>query len=385
MAKRFNVSLATVCRAVADLLEKGLIVEVPSINGSRGRHPRSLTPNPHLASLLGLDIQLNGVTAVVTDIMARLLGRASVMCDARSGPAEMLAASRTAAGMALADAGIPWHRIHDLGVGFSGEVDPRMGACTSWLNAPLWKGVPVRSMIENTFKLNVKLGDRGSAVALGQRRMSPEDWVHRNALYVICSDGIGLGIFINGRLYLGAGRVAGEFGHTVIDSQGPRCRCGRMGCIEATAGVVSIIRTIQASLRAGERSELPSSAIRRLTIEEVAIAARNGDPLATGALRRAAAALGTGIVNAVHVLNPSLVVLCGKLAKVAGPEILNATARVFDAECIAAVSKCVEIRLAAPRKDVAAIGCALLAAEGVVERAVQKSLAAGGAPANKSS
>ncbi len=376
MEKRFSISRATVCRAVADLLQKSLIIEVAATNGSRGRHPRSLTPNPHMASLLGLDVQIDGVTAVVTDIMGSPLGRGSVTCDARRGTTEVLAASQSAASLALADARIPRHRIYDVGVGFSGEVDPQTGKCTSWLNAPSWKGLPVRTLFEDTLRLNVKLGDRGTAVALGQRRTSPEDWQHPDALYVICSDGIGLGIFIDGRLYLGAGRVAGEFGHTVIDSQGPRCRCGRIGCIEAIAGVLSIIRSIQGALRAGERSELPLSATRRLTIEEVAVAARNGDPVAAGALHRAAAALATGIVNAVHVLNPSLVVLCGKLARVAGPGILKATKRAFDAECIAAVSKCVEIRLAKPKKDVAAIGCALLAAEAAAERAVRNSLAA---------
>lgn len=370
MAKRFGTSRASLCRAVTELLEKGLIIEVSASNGLRGRHPRLLKPNPSHGYLLGLDMQVNGVTAVITDIMGSPLGRGSISCDARTGTSPVLEASQAAAQMALEDAGIPHRRLRDMGIGFSGEVDPETGACTSWLNAPVWKGVPVRKLYEDTFGLNVKLGDRGSAFALGQRRLSPEDWSHSDALYVICSDGIGLGIFIDGRHYLGARRVAGEFGHTVIDSRGPRCRCGRVGCIEATAGVVSIIRHVQASLRAGERSALPPSATRRLTIDEVAEAARNGDPLASEALHRAAAALGTGIVNAVHVLNPSLVVLCGKLARVAGAEILSAANRAFDKECIAAVSRSVEIRVATPKKDVAAVGCALLAAESAAERAV---------------
>ena len=90
--------------------------------------------------------------------------------------------------------------------------------------------------------------------------------------------------------------------------------------------------------------------------------------MASAALARAARALGIAVANTVQLLNPSLDVLCGQLALLAGPEILEPVRLAVRSHCVETAARRVEIRLARPKKDVSAIGCALLAAEAEAER-----------------
>ena len=179
-----------------------------------------------------------------------------------------------------------------------------------------------------------------------------------------------MGVFLDGRLYRGASNGGGEIGHTAIDPNGPLCRCGNRGCVEAFAGTASILKFVRDALAAGASSSLRAPAGTVLTLRTVVAAAREGDAVALGALQRAAGALGTAVANTVQVLNPSLVVLCGELALAAGPEILEAVSGAVRAQCVETAADRVEIRLARPKKDISATGCALLAAEAEAERAL---------------
>ncbi|HPT27262.1 MAG TPA: hypothetical protein PLZ95_12640, partial [Bryobacteraceae bacterium] len=85
LGQQFGVSPATVSRAVSALVDDGLLIESSVAVATTGRKPQSLGVNPDVAVLLGLDIQLDGVLAVVTDMAGTLLGRGAVSCDAQDG------------------------------------------------------------------------------------------------------------------------------------------------------------------------------------------------------------------------------------------------------------------------------------------------------------
>jgi predicted NBD/HSP70 family sugar kinase len=371
LGQQFDISPATVSRVVSSMVEDGLLVESSADVVSPGRKPQSLRVNPKMAVLLGLDIQLDGVLAVVTDIAGTLLGRGAVRCDAEQGVQAVLRASLQAAETALDDAEVARDCIRHLGVGHSGDLDTQNGICVAWANAPSWKSVPIRARLQETFGLEVTIDDRSRALAVAERRTSPEDWEHLEAMYIVCASGVGMGFFVDGRLYRGASQGGGEIGHTIIDPNGPLCRCGSRGCVEAFSGTVSILQFVRDTLAAGTASSLRGLSARELTLRAIVTAAHRGDAVAAAALERAARALGTAVANIVQVMNPSLVVLCGQLALAAGPELLGAVGAAVRAQCVATAARRVEIRLARPKKDVSAIGCALLAAEAEAERVLK--------------
>jgi predicted NBD/HSP70 family sugar kinase len=377
LRERSGLSEATISRAVTVLLEKELVAEAAPGASRKGRKPQVLQVNPRLANLLGLEIDLDRVTAAVTDMSGALLGRGAVRFDARQGLDRALEASQEAVGRALADAGVSPDQIRHLGVGHPGDLDLDRGVCVSWANAPAWRGVPIRERLRRTFPMDVTIDDHSRALALAERRTSPEDGRHPNAIYLLAGTGIGIGIFIDGRLYRGATRGGGEIGHTLIDPGGPLCQCGNRGCVEAFASIGAVLRYVRESLAGVSSSRirgLLAGDSAEITIEMVAAAARRGDRIAHVALERAATALGLGVANVVQVLNPSLVVVCGRLARFAGEPLVQTIAKVVRQRCVETAVRRLEFRLSPPKKDISAVGCALLAAEAEAQRIVRSRL-----------
>jgi len=359
---------------IALLVEKGLAVETSAGVAAPGRKPHWVQVNPRLATLLGLEVDADRVTAVVTDMSASLLGRGARRCDAHEGLEAVLQGSQEAVCQALADAGVPRRQIKHLGVGHPGDLDLERGLCLFWPNVTGWRNVPLRARLRETFDMEVTVDDRSRAVALAERRSSPEDGRHPNAIYVQVGTGIGMGVFIEGRLFRGATQAGGEIGNVVIDRDGPLCTCGNRGCVEAFATIGTVLRYVRESLAAGASSQMLPADANELTIEMVAAAANRGDSLALAALERAGEALGLGVANAVQILNPSLVVLCGRLARIAGAHLVQPVAETVRQRCVEMASRQVEIRAAPPRKDISAVGCALLAAEAEAQRMVRQRL-----------
>ena len=136
----------------------------------------------------------------------------------------------------------------------------------------------------------------------------------RNAIGITIGTGIGGGIIIDGKLYHGASDCAGEIGHTTIDTEGRRCKCGNYGCLEAYASGPNIALRACEELKAGAESRLPKYVggdLTRITAQTVYQAAHDGDALAIEVVNDTAKFLGAGIANLLNIFNPEVVVVCG--------------------------------------------------------------------------
>ncbi|MBI3791454.1 MAG: ROK family protein, partial [Gemmatimonadetes bacterium] len=135
-----------------------------------------------------------------------------------------------------------------------------------------------------------------------------------NVIGVTIGTGIGGGLILNGQLYHGASDVAGEIGHTTIDSTGRRCGCGNYGCLEAYASGPAIAERARELLAGDEPSSLTAKVegkLDQLTARIVYDAAKEGDFVARIVVRDTARFLGTGIGNLLNIFNPDVVVLAG--------------------------------------------------------------------------
>jgi N-acetylglucosamine repressor len=376
LAQLFNVSAATISRSAGVLLAKKLIVETGATSSSRGRRPTLLQVNPELAYFAGVEIDRDRITAVVTDMAGNLLGRSATAASSRHPVRRTLRDCRAAVRIAVADANRRSCRLARIGVGHTGTLDVENGLCLDWEGVPHWRRVNLRDALRETFDLEITLDDRARAVALAQHLLWPEHRRHRSAIYVQIGSGIGAGIFVNGRMLRGATLAGGELGHTVIDRNGPLCTCGKHGCVEAFASLGAVIRRVRQAFEKGARTVLRAQvkSPSQLTLAMIVSAARQGDALTGAALTEAGEALGIGISNAVQLLNPSLVVLTGKLTTVAGDFLLDAVTRTVRSQSFEAASRGLEIRLAPFRKDAGPVGCALLASMDVAAELVQQAL-----------
>jgi glucokinase len=265
--------------------------------------------------VLGIDIGgTNLVVGSVAEDGSALLAPGSEPTQAEAGATDVLDRLVALAGRAIERTRqeAPGAEILGVGVGAPGPLDTRRGVVLLTPNLG-WVDMPLRQIIHDRLGLPAALDNDANCAVLG------EWWVgaargSRHAIGITIGTGIGGGLILDGRLYHGASDVAGEIGHTTIDTEGRRCKCGNYGCLEAYASGPNIaLRAIEA-LEAGAESRLPSYVagdLRQLTAQTVYQAAQDGDELALEVVNDTAKFLGVGIGNLLNVFNPEVVVVCG--------------------------------------------------------------------------
>jgi glucokinase len=206
----------------------------------------------------------------------------------------------------------PGAEILGVGVGAPGPLDTKRGIVLLTPNLG-WVNMPLRQIIHDRLGLPAALDNDANCAVLG------EWWVGaargaRHAIGITIGTGIGGGLIIDGKLYHGASDVAGEIGHTTIDTEGRRCKCGNYGCLEAYASGPNIALRAVEELEAGAESRLRALVdgdLEKVTAQTVYQAAADGDELALEVVNDTAKFLGVGIGNLLNVYNPEVVVVCG--------------------------------------------------------------------------
>jgi predicted NBD/HSP70 family sugar kinase len=127
-----------------------------------------------------------------------------------------------------------------------------------------------------------------------------------NMVFVSINEGIGCGIFLNGELYRGASGNAGEFGHIIIDTNGPICHCGNIGCWETLASENYIVNRYL---------KLPNSN-KELNKKEVYQLGKNGDKKIIEIFNEAGRNIGIGLVNIINGLSPELLIIGGDVVEI---------------------------------------------------------------------
>jgi len=223
----------------------------------------------------------------------------------------------TAIREALAETG--WTGPTTIGVGAPAPMDMRAGRILGCPNLPHWNGVEVVRELENAFGYPVYLANDATCAAIGELAFGHRA---RDFVYLTWSTGIGGGIVSGGRVAWGTTGQAGEIGHMVLRPDGPLCRCGKQGCLEAIASGVGIARMAQ------ER-------FGQLSAQKVVERAQAGDPVAGDIVTAACQALGQGIAILWELLDPELIVLGGGLTGswgFLGPQVVAAARRMARSE-----------------------------------------------------
>jgi glucokinase len=199
-----------------------------------------------------------------------------------------------------------------VGIGSPGPLDRERGIVIFTPNLG-WRDYPLRDAVSDRVGLPATLDNDANCATVG------EWWCGaakggRHVIGVTIGTGIGGGLILNGQLYHGASDVAGEIGHTTIDSTGRRCKCGNYGCLEAYASGPAIAERAREALNDSEASllrDLVGGDLTRVTARVVYEASTRGDPVAREVVRDTARFLGAGIANLLNIFNPDVVVLAG--------------------------------------------------------------------------
>ena len=199
-----------------------------------------------------------------------------------------------------------------VGVGAPGPLDRDLGVVIVAPNLG-WHNFPLRARVADAVGLTATLDNDANCATVG------EWWAGAakggtNVVGLTIGTGIGGGLILNKQLYHGASDVAGEIGHTTIDSTGRRCKCGNYGCLEAYASGPAIAERAREALTGDGSSilhQLVNGQLERITAATVYEASQRGDDLAREVVRDTARFLGTGIANLLNIFNPDIVVVAG--------------------------------------------------------------------------
>lgn len=312
-AEQTGMTRPTISAVVADLLEEGWIEEIGAGESSGGRPPILLRFSPLARLVLGAELGAGHVRAVLTDLAGKVIHRAKRRVETNDPHVELdrlcAAVQEVLAMRTPEQARIP---IAGLGLGVNGHVDSHAGL---WRYSPHFQveDLDVVKHLSDCLGLDVIVENDARVMAVGERSFGSAKAVE-NLVYIRVGVSIGAGLMIEGKLYGGAHEGAGEIGHTVVFEEGPRCRCGNFGCLEAVANAVAISRRAVNRIQAGHHSVIPklveddlSQVIGTTVIE----AAHAGDTLARETLQEAGRFVGLAVGNVINLFDPDLVVIGG--------------------------------------------------------------------------
>ena len=211
-------------------------------------------------------------------------------------------------------------------------------------NLPCWRNFPLAAEVAQIYRVRVKVDNDANAAGLAETLWG-SGLGYRNVFYVT----IGTAILLDGRIYHGRTGAAAEGGHMSIDYKGPRCGCGKPGCIEVLASGPAIGRRARAKLensRASSLLDLAGGKLDRVTSEMVGAAASAGDLAASEVLRETVELLSFWFGNIVDLLEPDVMIVGGGVASMLKPFLGQIRARL-PACCVN--QRCQEIPLVSAR------------------------------------
>lgn len=206
-----------------------------------------------------------------------------------------------------------------IGIGAAGFIDFRSGSVTFSPNLT-YDDPQIASAVKGRTDLPVVVDNDANVAAWGEAMFGTAAGADHVA-YLTLGTGIGSGFVVSGTLLRGLTGAGAEFGHTVVDPDGPQCNCGLRGCLEQLASGTAIARIATEAVEADPDSSIVSFAgtLEEITAVHVAKAARQYDNTARAVLRRAGIALGIGLSNVVNVFDPEVIVLGGSVVEAGEP------------------------------------------------------------------
>jgi len=366
VASATGLTKATVSTLVDELLAGSLLVEVePAPRTGAGRPAVGLRLAAQGPAGLGLEINVDYLAACVVDLTGAIRLHEIRRADQRGRPPDAVlddvaglaadsVAAATAEGLLVAGTALAVPGLVADGVV---RLAPNLG----WRDVDVLTALLSRSPLASLALTDdtVTVDNEANLAALGELHAWAEAdpaAARASFLYISGEIGVGAGIVLSGRLFRGARGFGGELGHVTIRPDGPHCRCGARGCLEAYANQEALLRDADV-----ESEDLAGDA----AVTRLAALARAGAHPALMALEAAGSALGVAAADVVNLLDVDTVVLGGIYAPLA-PWLTEPMSREISDRVLTAVWAPVTVRPSVLGPSATVVGAA-----GSVVRAIR--------------
>ncbi|MEG0751926.1 MAG: ROK family protein [Oscillospiraceae bacterium] len=342
-------------------IESGL-VKVAGKGVSRGgKRPEVLRVIPEARYFAGVDMSDSCVTCVIIDLKGRSIIKNSAAIDSNdTSQIDVVERSIALLKETISDSHIERSRLFGIGVGVPGITNPETGIASSQslqiydydMGLAFNRVFSVPIFVDNTAKV--------TAIA--------EKWYgsgqnEESFIMLAFGRGIGSAMIVNGDIYRGCHNMSGEVGHTVVNVNGPLCRCGKRGCLEVLASNSAIEKQARGMLRDGFKSsmlEMAGGEIENVTVRVVMEAAEHGDHIALMIAEEAIKYIVVGIENVVSLFDINFIIVTGRIFRKSAWLLNQLTNRLKDTCGRYHGGEEIELVLAGLGNDAAAIGAATL-------------------------
>lgn len=300
VASEVGLNKGTVSSLVNDLLDEHLIYESGPGESSGGRRPVMLLFNEKAGYSIGIDIGVNYLLGVLTDLNGNIHTEKRIAFKNLSYEEIELRLFETIDFLLISTPACP-HGVIGIGVGVPGIVDKDGNI----LLAPNlnWRNINLKEVLEERYNLPIIIENEANAGAYGEKNFGAgKDF--ENVIYVSAGIGIGVGLILNGSLYKGTNGFSGELGHMTIQAGDVKCRCGNEGCWELYASE-------QALMRHAEQLDIPFDL---QDLEGLVSLAESGNEEVVQLFYQTGDYLGIGINNIINIFNPQQVIIGNRLA-----------------------------------------------------------------------
>ncbi len=254
----------------------------------------------------------------------------------------------------ISESSIETDKILGVGISLPGLVDSENGINHTYLN---FKEGSLVELLQQNIGLPIFIENDAKAMALAEFHFGSAR-NKKNVLVMYLDWGIGLGMILDGKLYRGTSGLAGEFAHIPMVENGQLCRCGKLGCLETIASGITILEKAEEGVKEKKTSILlgnHSDDQKFLELKNVILAALNGDQYAIKILDETGKYLGKGISILIQLLNPELIVVCGKLAE-SGELITTPIQQGINTHAMKQISEHTEIKISEFGNEISIFG-----------------------------
>ncbi len=311
IARLAGLSRSTVSEIVNEILPMGIVIECGEGPSQGGRRPIVLEFRDDACTILGVEMGAAHVTVALTDLRGRVLAHAAREHPVRNDPHGTRRLIETLCHECLASPAAAERPLVGVGVAVPCPLDPSHPGRLSEIVIPAWGGRLGLEDLSRRLAAPLMVDNDANLGALAEHWWGVGRGVDDLA-YIKVATGIGSGHVIGGEIYRGATGTAGEIGHISIDPKGKRCICGLQGCLVTLAGSQALV---ERALELG--ADYPGSSLTGLAISvhDIENAALAGDPLALRVATEATEHLGRAVAGMMNLMNPSLVIVGGDLAR----------------------------------------------------------------------
>jgi glucokinase len=320
-----------------------------------------LKPNLSGKFIVGVDLGGTNVRAAVTDREGRIIGEGRRPSLAMEGPEVTIGQIVQAIRDAMTNAGVQSKDICGIGMGVPGRHKSKEGIVLWSPNFKDWTGLQLLAPIREQIGAPVYMGNDVNVAALGEFRFGAGKNVN-SMVMITLGTGIGGGIILDGKLWLGANEGGGEIGHQVINPNGMRCGCGNFGDLEGEARRDAIIERAVRKIYAGRKTILTDMVGPKyydLTPAMIAEAASKGDEVALEVMEETGYYVGIGVANVINFLNVEMVVIGGGISQ-AGPVLWDPIMRTVRANALKEALEVCQVVPAALGDDAGIMGGVVL-------------------------